>query len=175
MTTSVSHMAALFGPRIRHSVAFTLHHAEGSVEEASFFEALRALAAIAGVEAFEVVAEVSPKNAYQYGVSMEFADRAAYDAYNAHPDHIAFVTERWTSEVADFLGGRLRCRGAQVEWFLLVRHPDRVTAARPEAAMLEGREGQVPPAGGADDDESRSPCDDAIEASRAPSSGCARS
>jgi Stress responsive A/B Barrel Domain len=96
-------MPALFGPRIRHSVAFTLHHAEGSAEEATFFEALHALAAIAGVEAFEVVAEVSPKNTYRHGVSMEFADRAAYDAYNAHPDHIAFVTERWTSEVSEFL------------------------------------------------------------------------
>jgi hypothetical protein len=96
-------MAALFGPRIRHSVAFTLHHAEGSAEEATFFEALHALAAIAGVEAFEVVAEVSPKNAYRHGVSMEFADRAAYDAYNAHPDHVTFVTELWENEVADFL------------------------------------------------------------------------
>ena len=96
-------MAALDGPRIRHSVAFTLHHAEGSAEEATFLDALRALAAIPGVEAFEVVAEVSPKNTYRHGVSMEFADRATYDAYDANPDHIAFVAERWTREVADFL------------------------------------------------------------------------
>ena len=96
-------MAALSGPRIRHSVAFALHHVEGSAEEARFLDALRALAAIPGVEAFEVVAEVSPKNPYRHGVSMEFADRAAYEAYNAHPDHIAFVTELWESEVAEFL------------------------------------------------------------------------
>ncbi len=96
-------MAALSGPRIRHSVAFTMHHAEGSAEEARFLDSLRALAAIPGVEAFEVVAEISGKNTYRHGVSMEFADRTAYDAYNAHPDHIVFVTERWTSEVADFL------------------------------------------------------------------------
>ena len=96
-------MAALSGPRIRHSVAFTLHHAEGSAEEATFLDALRALAAIPGVEAFEVVTEVSPKNAYRQGVSMEFADRAAYDAYDAHAEHIAFVAERWASDVADFL------------------------------------------------------------------------
>ena len=96
-------MAALSGPRIRHCVAFTLHHAEGSAEEATFLDALRALAAIPGVEAFELVAEVSPKNAYRHGVSMEFADRATYDAYDTNPDHIAFVTERWASEVADFL------------------------------------------------------------------------
>ena len=34
---------------------------------------------------------------------MEFADRAAYERYNEHPDHIRFVTERWLSEVRDFL------------------------------------------------------------------------
>ena len=96
-------MAALSGSRIRHHVAFTLHHAEGSAEETSFLDALRALAAIPGVEAFEVAAEISPKNAYRHGVSMEFADRTTYDAYDAHPDHIAFVTDRWTTEVADFL------------------------------------------------------------------------
>ena len=96
-------MAALSGPRIRHSVAFALNHTEGSAEEATFLDALRALAAIPGVEAFEVVAEVSPKNAYRHGVSMEFADRAAYEAYNAHPDHIAFVTQLWDREVGDFL------------------------------------------------------------------------
>ena len=96
-------MAALSGPRIRHSVAFALHHAEGSAEEATFLDALRALVEIPGVEAFEVVTEVSPKNAYGHGVSMEFADRATYDAYNSHPDHVAFVTELWENEVADFL------------------------------------------------------------------------
>ena len=96
-------MAALSGPRIRHSVAFALNHTEGSAEEATFLDALRALAAIPGVEAFEVVAEVSPKNPYRHGVSMEFADRATYDAYNTHPDHVAFVTELWESDVAEFL------------------------------------------------------------------------
>jgi quinol monooxygenase YgiN len=96
-------MTALSGPRIRHSVAFALQHADGSAEEAAFLDALRALAAIPGVEAFEVVTEVSPKNHYRHGVSMEFADRAAYDAYDAHPDHRAFVAQRWVPEVADFL------------------------------------------------------------------------
>jgi hypothetical protein len=96
-------MAALSGPRIRHSVAFALHHPEGGAEEARFLDALRSLAAIPGVDAFQVVSEVSPKNAYRHGVSMEFADRATYDAYNTHPDHVTFVTELWENEVADFL------------------------------------------------------------------------
>ncbi len=34
---------------------------------------------------------------------MEFADRAAYDRYNAHPDHVRFVEERWVPEVSEFL------------------------------------------------------------------------
>ncbi|MEZ5070855.1 MAG: Dabb family protein [Bacteroidales bacterium] len=34
---------------------------------------------------------------------MIFENQAAYDAYNGHPDHVAFVAERWVPEVADFL------------------------------------------------------------------------
>jgi hypothetical protein len=34
---------------------------------------------------------------------MEFADRAAYDRNNEHPDHVRFVKERWLSEVSEFL------------------------------------------------------------------------
>ena len=33
---------------------------------------------------------------------MEFADRAAYDAYTEHPEHVAFVRDRWLSEATDF-------------------------------------------------------------------------
>jgi hypothetical protein len=33
---------------------------------------------------------------------MEFADRAAYEVYNAHPEHVAFVRDRWTAEVTAF-------------------------------------------------------------------------
>ena len=48
--------------------------------------------------------EVSPKNDYRYALTMEFQDAAAYQAYNEHPDHVAFVSQRWEAEVADFLG-----------------------------------------------------------------------
>ena len=34
---------------------------------------------------------------------LAFADRDAYAAYNAHPAHVTFVSERWDSEVDDFL------------------------------------------------------------------------
>jgi Stress responsive A/B Barrel Domain len=89
--------------RIRHTVAFTLSHPQGSAEEQDFLEAAERLAAIPGVQRFEVLAEVSPKNSYRFGISMEFADRAAYDGYNEHPDHVRFVQERWLVEVSDFL------------------------------------------------------------------------
>jgi Stress responsive A/B Barrel Domain len=89
--------------RIRHTVAFTLAHAKGSAAEQDFLEAAGRLAAIPGVEAFELLDEVSPKNSYRFGMSMEFADRATYDGYNEHPDHVRFVQERWLAEVRDFL------------------------------------------------------------------------
>jgi len=89
--------------RIRHTVAFTLAHPEGSDEERLFLEAAAELAAIPGVERFELLREVSPKNGYRFGISMEFSDRGAYDGYNGHPDHVRFVEERWLAEVSDFL------------------------------------------------------------------------
>jgi hypothetical protein len=89
--------------RIRHTVAFTLVHPQDSARERDFLAAAERLAAIPGVEAFELLAEVSPKNGYRFGISMEFADRSAYEDYNEHPDHVRFVRERWLSEVSDFL------------------------------------------------------------------------
>jgi hypothetical protein len=89
--------------RIRHTVAFTLIHAEVSAGERDFLDAAERLASIPGVEAFELLAEVSPKNGYRFGISMEFADRTAYDRYNEHPDHVRFVQERWLPEVSEFL------------------------------------------------------------------------
>lgn len=88
---------------IRHSVAFTLHHAAGSPEEAAFLEAADVLAGIPGVERFHKLRETSPKNGYRFAFAMEFADRAAYEAYDGHPDHVAFVEGRWMPEVAAFL------------------------------------------------------------------------
>jgi Stress responsive A/B Barrel Domain len=89
--------------RIRHTVVFTLTHPAGSEEESDFLKAAERLAATPGVEAFELLAEVSPKNDYRFGISMEFADRDAYERYNEHPDHVRFVQERWLPEVTDFL------------------------------------------------------------------------
>ena len=90
--------------RIRHTVAFTLRHEPGSAEAESFLaDGTRILTGIPGVEGFECLRQVSAKNPHQYGFSMEFADQAGYSAYNDHPDHVAFVAERWVPEVSDFL------------------------------------------------------------------------
>ena len=89
--------------RIRHTVSFTLRHAAGSPEESAFLAAAQELAAIDGVEAFELLRQVGAKSEFRFGISMEFADQRAYDGYNEHPAHVRFVSERWVPEVSDFL------------------------------------------------------------------------
>lgn len=89
---------------IRHTVIFTLKHAAGSLQEKMFLrDARTALEKIPGVEKFEQLKQVSKKNDFAFGFSMEFADQAAYDAYNTHPRHVAFVRDRWEREVSKFL------------------------------------------------------------------------
>ena len=88
---------------IRHMVVFRLKHRQGSAEEKAFLAAADALKRIPGVENFEKLKQVSPKNKFTFGFSMEFADAAAYQGYNDHPEHVRFVKERWVPEVAEFL------------------------------------------------------------------------
>jgi hypothetical protein len=88
---------------IRHTVAYRLKHPRDSAAERAFLTAATRLAKIPGVLAFECLRQVSPKNLFTFGLSMEFSDHAAYSGYNEHPDHIRFVEERWKVEVEDFL------------------------------------------------------------------------
>jgi len=88
---------------IVHSVFFMLSHEPGSAAETEFLRKAAELAHIPGVEHFKVLRETSPKNDFTFGLSMEFADQAAYDAYNNHPEHVAFVNEVWLKEVTDFM------------------------------------------------------------------------
>ena len=87
---------------IEHTVTFALKHASGSPEEENFLAAARELFAIPGVLNFQVRRQISPKNPHTFGISMNFATRAEFEAYLEHPAHMAFVTERWLSEVEDF-------------------------------------------------------------------------
>lgn len=67
-------MAALRDARIRHSVFLRLVHPAGSEAEAAFLGAIAALRTIEGVEEFESTREVSPKNGYRFGLTMQFAE-----------------------------------------------------------------------------------------------------
>ena len=89
-------------PLIRHAAYFRLKHPAGSPAEAAFLDAIGRLQSIPGVEKFEVARQVSAKSEFAFGVAMEFADQAAYDGYNVHPDHVRFVKDRWVPEVEAF-------------------------------------------------------------------------
>src|SRR6476620_2824765 len=97
--------------RIRHTVSFTLAHPAGSAEERDFLDAARRLGAIPGVEAFDVLSEVSPKHGFRYGVSLEVANQAAYDGYSAHADHVRCGGARWLKEIGDCLAIDCAARG----------------------------------------------------------------
>lgn len=88
---------------IRHTVVFNLKHARGSLMEKAFLRDALVLKEIPDVKKFEQLRQVSKKNDYEFGFSMEFADQAAYDGYNAHPKHVKFVRDRWEREVEKFL------------------------------------------------------------------------
>jgi len=81
-----------------------LPYQESSPEAITFLEdGKRILTAIPVVQNFQAFKQVSKKNDFQYGFSMVFANQDDYDTYNKHPDHVAFVQERWLKEVTDFL------------------------------------------------------------------------
>jgi hypothetical protein len=88
---------------IRHTVMFNLRHAKGSLMERSFLRDADVLATIPGVENFEKRRQVSAKCEYAFSFAMEFKDQKAYDGYNKHPKHVAFVRDRWDREVAKFM------------------------------------------------------------------------
>lgn len=88
---------------IRHTVVFRLKHPDGSPEERGFLEDSLVLADIPTVRNFERLRQVSPKNQFSFGFSMEFDSREAFEEYVTHPIHEDFVRERWMTEVSDFL------------------------------------------------------------------------
>jgi hypothetical protein len=88
---------------IRHTVVFRLRHPPGSAPERDFLQAAETLATIPAVHNFERLRQVSTKNAFHFGFSMEFASQQDYESYNTHPEHVRFVESRWKAEVVDFL------------------------------------------------------------------------
>ncbi|MCE6988013.1 Dabb family protein [Dyadobacter sp. CY323] len=88
---------------IFHSVFLKLKHPKDSEKETLFLNAARDLQDIPGVQNFKVLKQTSPKNQFEYGLSMEFDNQSDYDAYSIHPDHERFIKEFWIPDVADFL------------------------------------------------------------------------
>jgi hypothetical protein len=88
---------------IRHTVVFRLVHEAGSAASDAFFaDARAALTSIPGVQGFEIAEQVGPTSDLTHQFAMTFADTAAYERYNTHPTHVAFVEGRWVPEVAEF-------------------------------------------------------------------------
>jgi quinol monooxygenase YgiN len=87
---------------VRHTVAFALPFEAGSSGEQEFLAEARRLAAIPGVHAFQVLRALEEHAELPLTLSMEFTDRAAYDAYDDHPQHRDFVARRWLPTVTAF-------------------------------------------------------------------------
>ena len=87
---------------IRHTVAFALPFGARSSGEQAFLAEARALAALPGVQAFQVLRSLDEQAELPLTLSMEFADRAAYEAYDGHPRHRDFVERLWLPTVTAF-------------------------------------------------------------------------
>jgi hypothetical protein len=87
---------------IRHTVFFRLKHGAGSASEAAFFAASKPLETLPTVKDFQRLKQTSTKNNFAYGFAMSFETQAAYDAYNVHPVHAAYVRDVWMANVAEF-------------------------------------------------------------------------
>lgn len=71
------------------------------VSETEFLQAAQKLADIPVVNNFKCLRQISKKNIYDFGLSMEFASIDDYQTYNDQPDHVQFVENRWIPEVTD--------------------------------------------------------------------------
>lgn len=88
---------------IKHTVFFKLKHPAGSAREVDFLQTTLSLSSIPEVRDLVCVRQTGRKNEFTHGLMMGFDDQAAYDRYNDHPSHVAFVADRWLPEVDDFL------------------------------------------------------------------------
>ncbi|WP_086541975.1 Dabb family protein [Algoriphagus antarcticus] len=88
---------------LTHSVFFKLKFPKGSLEEGEFLQGAAKLASIRHVRNFRSVSQLSSKNDFDYGLTMEFDSQEHYDSYSQHPDHVRFVENFWGKYVADFM------------------------------------------------------------------------
>jgi hypothetical protein len=85
---------------IRHAGIFNFKPTVSESQKHEFFVALKE---INGVEKMEVSHQISSKNKFKYGFSMEFASNEIYLAYSIHPQHNAFVKDFFIPFVEDFM------------------------------------------------------------------------
>jgi len=85
---------------IQHTVAFRLGR-DADADE--FWRRVRELSRIESARQFEVLRQVGSKTEFTHALSMHFASQVDYDAYNEHPDHVAFVADAWLPNVAEFI------------------------------------------------------------------------
>ena len=88
---------------IRHSVILKLKDKLSAEDKQAFFDAVDNLASIPEVQKFEVLKQVSSKNKFDYGISMEFNNQEQYDFYSDHAEHQSFIQNFWMKSVDDFL------------------------------------------------------------------------
>lgn len=87
---------------IYHSVFLQFKSELSQEQRDTFFAAAKKLAYIPGVQSFQCLQEISPKNSFEYGLIMQFETDAVYQAYTQHPDHVRFVEQVWIPAVASF-------------------------------------------------------------------------
>lgn len=88
---------------IRHAGLLKFKNTVTESEKLAFFKVLKNLEQIEGVQNMEISKQISPKNKFEYGFSMKFANEDIYKAYNVHPSHDAFVQNYWVKYVEDFM------------------------------------------------------------------------
>lgn len=88
---------------IRHSVILKLKNQISEQEKQAFFDAVNSLSSLPNVRQFEVLKQISSKNKFEYGISMEFDTQEQYDFYSNHAEHQVFIQNFWMKSVEDFL------------------------------------------------------------------------
>ena len=90
--------------RIKHMVLFNLK-SELSKEQVNVFfnQSLSILTKIDGVNNFISFDQISKKNDFKYGFSMEFDSQDSYDYYSNHQMHTDYVKNIWLTNVDTFL------------------------------------------------------------------------
>lgn len=87
---------------IFHSVFLQFKSNVSLEQQDHFFSEAKKLAQIPGVQSFQCLQEISPKNPFEFGLIMQFETDEIYQAYTNHPDHIHFVENIWIPSVANF-------------------------------------------------------------------------